>query len=329
MVADSCSYRLTAGVRVHRARDSQQDGSRSQHHRSRHSRSRSPRDSRDYRYTSRDYSRPSGDRREARDHKANSDNRDIKDDKEGSKEHKDGGGYDREQDSKAWDSRDGRGRAPADRLASRDSRDNKSLHESVRQETALPKQRDDRPLDREHSRSDRDHSRSDRQRERSDREYDRSDRDHARSDREYGRSDSRYDRSDSRHDGAGREHGRSDRDRQHEAGNSSSHRDAAAAEPIDAAGPVPPKPSRLGLGRCYNVDSKMAQECLRRSVFVSKRREDVVFDRSELEKDTLLVLWDVERRELYGMFRPDVAAEKLPRHELPGYERNYDCQVGT
>lgn len=71
----------------------------------------------------------------------------------------------------------------------------------------------------------------------------------------------------------------------------------------------------------------MAQECLRRSVLVSKRREDVEFSRDELERDTLLVVWDVERRELHGMFKPDVSVEKLPRVELPGYERGYDCQV--
>ncbi|WIA35277.1 hypothetical protein OEZ86_003736 [Tetradesmus obliquus] len=99
---------------------------------------------------------------------------------------------------------------------------------------------------------------------------------------------------------------------------------AAAA----AAPPLPPRPDntigagaacRSVSGRCINVvDAALAAECTAKLCFVTRIEDDVRFESREEREKALLFLWDRQRLELHGVFRPDAAAKALPEASLPG-----------
>ncbi|WIA15093.1 hypothetical protein OEZ85_001787 [Tetradesmus obliquus] len=72
-------------------------------------------------------------------------------------------------------------------------------------------------------------------------------------------------------------------------------------------------------GRCINVvDAALAAECIAKLCFVTGIEDDVRFESRKEREKALLFLWDRQRLELHGVFRPDAAAKALPEASLPG-----------
>ncbi|KAF6264293.1 hypothetical protein COO60DRAFT_1624299 [Scenedesmus sp. NREL 46B-D3] len=103
---------------------------------------------------------------------------------------------------------------------------------------------------------------------------------------------------------------------------------AALLAAVAAAPPPPPRPDNsLGVppatravsGRCINVaGAALARECIAKLCLVTRIDDDVRFESREEREKALLFLWDGQRLELHGVFRPDAAAKPLPESALPG-----------
>jgi hypothetical protein len=99
------------------------------------------------------------------------------------------------------------------------------------------------------------------------------------------------------------------------------------AAAIAAAGPLPSRPDKVGLGRLVNVtDSSLLKDCIRQLTCVSKDRRDLEFDTDRDRDNALIVLWDMEARQLHGVFKHDPSARPLPTSQLPGGRRHQVSQ---